>query len=261
MHRRGIILLLLALILAGNAQGTLTNIPASQDVYISMGTGNELVHNQTDTLFCGINVAEINNTSVSSYPGVPVIQFDISSLNITDDDVAILVLKAESIRMPDSSALIALLTIGSDWNEESDLTTFLVNILPARNIIKKNDLTQLSSNTDGDRIFAFDVSKKLMDAKAKGDNISFLLELISNSSSEIDFFSRETGQGPYLMIMPYPTTPLSDQTVQPNPASQSGQTFGLAANVNQTGEMVPVEVGTQSNHLSNEEIDQKLALT
>jgi hypothetical protein len=261
MHRRGIILLLLALMLAGNAQGTVTNIPASQDVYISMGTRNESVYYQTDTLFCGINVAEINNTSVSSYPGVPVIQFDISSLNITDDDVAILVLKAESIRMPDSSALIALLTIGSDWNEESDLTTFLVNILPARNIIKKNDLTQLSSNTDGDRIFAFDVSKKLMDAKAKGDNISFLLELISNSSSEIDFFSRETGQGPYLMIMPYPTTPLSDQTVQPNPASQSGQTFGLAANVNQTGEMVPVEVGTQSNHLSNEEIDQKLALT
>ena len=176
MHRRGIILLLLALILAGNAQGTVTNIPASQDVYISMGTGNELVYNQTDTLFCGINVAEVNNTSVSSYPGVPVIQFDISSLNITDDDVAILVLKAESIRMPDSSALVALLTIGSDWNEESDLTTFLVNILPAWSIIKKNDLTQMSSNTDGDKIFAFDVSKKLLDAKAKGDKISFLLE-------------------------------------------------------------------------------------
>ena len=52
-------------------------------------------------------MAEVNNTSVSSYPGVPVIQFDISSLNITDDDVAILVLKAESIRMPDSSALVA----------------------------------------------------------------------------------------------------------------------------------------------------------
>ena len=189
----------------------MTNIPASQDVYISLGTGNELVYNQTDTLFCGINVTEVNNTSVRSYPGVPVIQFDISGVNITDDDVAILVLKAESIRMPDNSALVALLTIGSDWNEESDLTTFLVNILPAWSIIKKNDLTQLSSNTDGDKIFAFDVSKKLMEAYAKGDKISFLLEVISNSSSEIDFFSRESGQGPYLMIMPYPTTPESDQ--------------------------------------------------
>jgi len=259
MHRRGIILLLLVLILAGSAQGTVTNIPASQDVYISMGTGNEQVYNQTDTLFGGINEAEVNNTSVSSYPGVPVIQFDISGINITEDDVAILVLKAASIRMPDNSSLVALLTIGSDWNEESDLTTFLVNILPAWNIIKKNDLTQLSSNTDGDKIFAFDVSKKLMDAKAKGDKISFLLEVISNSSSEIDFFSRETGQGPYLMIMPYPTT-LSDQTVQPSSASQSGQTFGLAANANQTGEMVPVEVGLQSSQLSDAKIDQKQAL-
>jgi hypothetical protein len=242
---------------AGNAEGTVTNIPASQDVYISMGTGNALVYNQTDTLFCGINVTEVNNTSVSSYPGVPVIQFDISGINITDDDVAILVLKAASIRMPDNSALVALLTIGSDWDEESDLTTFLVNILPAWSIIKKNDLTQMSSNTDGDEVFAFDVSKKLMDAKAKGDNISFLLELISNSSSEIDFFSRETGQGPYLMIMPYPKAPLSDQTVLPSSASESRQTFGLPANVNQTGEMVPVVVGSEINELSNEEIDQR----
>ena len=167
MHRRGIILLLLAIMLAGNAESTVTNIPASQDVYISLGTGNEMVYNQTDTLSCGINVTIVNNTSMRNYPGVPVIQFDISGLNITDDDVAILVLKAESIRMPDNSALVALLTIGSDWNEESDLTTFLLNILPAWRIIKKNDLTQLSSNTDGDKVFAFDVSKKLRDARSE----------------------------------------------------------------------------------------------
>lgn len=268
MHRRGIILLLLALMLAGNAESTLTNIPASQDVYISMGTGNERVYNQTDILFCGINVTEVNNTTVRSYPGVPVIQFDISGVNITDDDVAILVLKASSIRMPDNSALVALLTIGSDWNEESDLTTFLVNILPAWSIIKKNDLTQLSSNTDGDKVFAFDVSKKLMDAKAKGDNISFLLELISNSSSEIDFLSRETGQGPYLMIMPYPALPLSDQIDQILPTDSSSaemppvQTFGFVSeeNASQTAEMDPVALGLQSNQSSNGEIDQKLAL-
>jgi len=269
MPRRGIILLLLAIILAGNAESTVTNIPASQDVYISMGTGNELVYNQTDTLFCGINVTEVNNTSVSSYPGVPVIQFDISGLNITDDDVAILVLKASSIRMPDNSALVALLTIGSDWNEESDLTTFLVNILPVWSIIKKNDLTQLSSNTDGDKVFAFDVSKKLKEAHAKGDKISFLLELISNRSSEIDFLSRETGQGPCLMIMPYPALPLPDQIDQILPTDSSSaevppvQTFGFVSeeNASQTAEMDPVALGLQSNQSSNGEIDQKLALT
>jgi len=65
----------------------------------------------------------------------------------------------------------------------------------------------MSSNTDGDKIFAFDVSKKLIDAEKKGNKISFLLEAISNSSSEIDFLSRESGQGPYLMICPTPPRP------------------------------------------------------
>ncbi len=242
MNRRGIILLLLAIVLAGSAQCVSTNIPAAQDVYISLGTGDEMVYNQTDTLLCGINVTLVNNTSVSKYPGVPIIQFDISGINITDNDVAILVLKAAAIRQPDPSTMVALLTIGSDWNEESDLTTFLVNILPAWSIIKKNDLTQMSSNTDGDRIFAFDVSKKLMEAHGKGDKISFLLEAISNSSSEIDFFSRESGQGPYLMIMPYPANPGSDQIVQPNSVPQIRQTFALAENVSQTDETVPVAI-------------------
>jgi hypothetical protein len=260
MDRRGIILLLLAIVFAGSAECMATNIPASQNVYISLGTGNEQVYNQTDILLCAINVTEANNTSVSNYPGVPVIQFDISSLNITDNDVAILVLKAAAERQPDPSAMVALLTIGSDWNEESDMTTFLVNILPAWSIIKKNDLTQMSSNTDGDKIFAFDVSKKLMDAKKKGNKISFLLEAISNSSSEIDFLSRESGQGPYLMIMPYPTASLPAQTLQPGPASQNVQTFFLAENASQTNETVPATTVLKTDPKSNEKVKQKLIL-
>jgi len=262
MDRRGIILLLLAIVFAGSAQCMATNIPASQNVYISLGTGNEMVYNQTGVLLCGINVTEANNTSVSNYPGVPVIQFDISSLNITDNDVAILVLKvkAAAVRQPVPSAMVALLTIGSEWNEESDMTTFLVNILPAWSIIKKNDLTQMSSNTDGDKIFAFDVSKKLMDAKKKGNKISFLLEAISNSSSEIDFLSRESGQGPYLMIMPYPTASLPAQTLQPGPASQNVQTFFLTENTSQTGETVPAASGLKTESKSNEKISKKLIL-
>jgi len=107
--------------------------------------------------------------------------------------------------------MVAMMSIGSDWNESSDYTTFLVNILPAWNIIKKNDATAMSSDTDGDRIFAFDVSQKLRDARAKGDKISFLLEAISNSSAEISFLPKESGQGPCLMIMPYPERLLPDQ--------------------------------------------------
>ena len=260
MDRRGIILLLLAIVLAGSAQCVATNIPAAQDVYISLGTGNEMVFNQTEILLCGINVTEVNNISVSNYPGVPVIQFDISGLNITDNDVAILVLKAADMRQPDPSAMVALLTIGSDWNEESDLTTFLVNILPAWSIIKKNDLTQMSSTTDGDKIFAFDVSKKLMDAQKKGNKISFLLEAISNSSSEINFLSRESGQGPYLMIMPYPTASLPAQILQTPPASQNVQTFFLAENASQTNETVTATTVLKTEPMSNEKISKKLIL-
>lgn len=210
MMRRGLILLLLAALLAGSAPGEgdeksdMTAIAASQDVYISMGEDRVSVYNQTETLLCAVDVTDGNRTEATSYPGAPVIQFNISGLNITEDDVAVLVLKARSMQTQGDPVMVALMSIGSDWDESSDYTTFLVNILPARNIIKKNDATAMSSNTDGDGIFAFDVSQKLRDAREEGDKISFLLEAISNSSAEISFLPRESGQGPCLMIMPYP---------------------------------------------------------
>ena len=206
MNNKLIILSLLAMMLVGTSLCETTRIPASQDVYIGLGTENGLVVNQTDVLRCEVNVTDVNGTKLSSYPGVPMMQFNISGLNITDDDIGILVLKASSIeKQNDDSALFALLSIGSEWDEESDYTAFLINILPAWNIIKKNDLTLMSINTDGDGTLAFDVSEKLKQAKAKGDSISFLLEAISNSSYKADFLSREGGQGPYLMVMPYPS--------------------------------------------------------
>src|SRR5690606_30651537 len=202
-NRRGIILMLLAAVIAVCGQCQATEIPASQDVYVSLGTGNETVYNQSDTLLCATNVPDANNTTLNSYPGVPLIQFNLSGIDIADDDIAILVLKAASVRQMDRSGIVALVTIGSDWDEQSDITTFLVNILPARNLIVKNDLTLMSTNSDGDDIYAFDVSQKLMQAKERGDKVSFLLEAIGNSTTEIDFLSKESGQGPYLMIMPY----------------------------------------------------------
>jgi len=212
--------MLLAVVLAGCGQCQLTEIPASQDVYVSLGTGNETVYSQSDKLLCAIKVPDANNSTINSYPGVPVIQFNLSGINITDDDIAILVLKAASVRQMDRSSIVALVTIGSDWDEKSDLTTFLVNILPARNLINKNDLTLMSTNSDGDDIYAFDVSGKLMQARGRGDRVSFLLEAIGNSTTEIDFLSRESGQGPYLIIMPYPGKIVSGQADQ---AAQTGQ--------------------------------------
>ena len=211
MHRpiRGMVLLLLAAVLAGQAQGDLTVIPATEDVYINMGENNLSVFNQSEFLLCSIDVVDANQTGVNqsrefSYPGAPAIQFDISDLNSSQDDMAVLLLKAESIRKGSDPVMATLLTIASDWDENSDYTTFLINLLPAWNILKENDATAYSSNTDGDFVFAFDVSKKLQDARAKGDRISFLLQAYSNSSAEIAFFSRESGRGPCLVIMPYP---------------------------------------------------------
>ena len=211
MHRpiRGMVLLLLAAVLAGQAQGNLTVIPATEDVYINMGENNLSVFNQSDFLLCSIDVVDANQTGVNqsrefSYPGAPAIQFDIADLNLSQDDMAVLLLKAESIRKGSDPVMATLLTIASDWDESSDYTTFLINLLPAWNILKENDATAYSSNTDGDSVFAFDVSKKLQDARAKGDRISFLLQAYSNSSAEIAFSSRESGRGPCLLIMPYP---------------------------------------------------------
>ncbi len=225
MHNRLILIMFLALMLVGSALSATTEIPASQDVYISLGTSDEKVFNQTDRLLCEVNVTDINGTKMSSYPGVPMMQFDISGLNITDDDIGILVLKAESMeKKGDDAALVELLTISSEWNEESDYTTLLVNILPAWNIIKKNDLSLMSPNTDGDLIFAFDVSKKLLEAKASSDRISFLLQVASNDSYKFDFLSRETGQGPYLLVMPYPGESKSDLASMLNESSVRNET-------------------------------------
>jgi len=265
MLKRGIILLLLAAILAGNAlcnaMDNVTTITASEDVYISMGENRVSVYNQTEVLLCAVDGTG-NGTEMIRYPGAPVIQFNISGLNITDNDVAILVLKAASMQTLGDPVMVALMSMGSDWNESSDYTTFLVNILPAWDIIKKNDATAMSCNTDGDRIFAFDVSKKLRDAREKGDKISFLLEAISNSSAEISFLSRESGQGPCLVIMPYPiSTP--DLTMPPNltlnSSLQTNQTTIISENMSQIEQQTDTPTALQTilagRLLSNESIE------
>ncbi len=245
MHNRLILLSLLALMLFGTGFCEATLIPASQDIYVSLGTGDEQVFNQTEMLRCGINVTDNNGIKASSYPGAPMIQFDISGLDIADDDIAILVLKAANIENAgNDSAMVALLPISSEWNENSDYTVLLVNILPIWDIVKKNDISQTSSDADEDPIFAFDISKKLKDAKVKGDRISFLLMAISNSSYEIDFLSRESGQGPYLMVMTYPGEVKGNLTLALN------QTTSLPSNkaeANETKQKVPATAGLQNS--------------
>lgn len=246
MHKGLILLSMLAMLTASNALGEVTTVPATQDVYVSLGTGNEQVFNKTNILRCEINVTDFNGTGVKVYPGAPMIQFDISDLNMTEDDVGILVLKAASLAKNGSdSAMVTLLTIGSDWTEDSDLPELLLNILPAWKIFNKNDLTLMSTNTDGDKIFAFDVSKKLLEAKANGDQVSFLLEAISNSSYRVDFFSTKSGQGPYLMVMPYPGIFAVDQKA----ASNQSSSINLSNGSSNSNQIVPANKTSTANQI------------
>lgn len=256
MHKGMILLSMLVAVLASTALCEVAKIPATQDVYVSLGTGNEQVFNKTDILRCEINVTDFNSTRVRVYPGAPMIQFDISDLNITENDIGILVLRAKSIEKAGSdSAMVALLTIGSEWEENSDLSMLLLNILPAWNIINKNDLTLMSTDSDGDKIFAFDVSRKLLKAKAEGDQISFLLEAVSNSSYRANFFASESGQGPYLIVMPYPGKLMVNQT-----AANQGSTANQTSSANRSS-MVNRIPGANETSISNQTSGDNKPLT
>ncbi len=223
MCNKLIFLSVLALIFIGTAiceLSEVTKIPASQDVYFNMD--DETAYSNADILRCEETVTNINGTKMINYSGVSMIQFDISGLNMTDNDIGILVLKAASIKkQSNESALVAMMPVGSDWNEESDFAEFVMNFLPISRMLKKNDISQMGVSTDGDRIFAFDVSNRLQDAKAKGNLISFLLMAISNSTYRVDFMSRESGEGPYLIVMPYPAGIKVNRTLASLPLSMN----------------------------------------
>lgn len=217
MYNKLLFLTALAIIMVGAASGDMTKIPASQDIYFNLAS--EQVFNKTDVLRCEVGVIDVNGSKEESFSGVPMIQFDISDLNMTDNDIGVLVLKAASVEVQgNDSAMVAMLPVSSEWNEESQFVEFLMNFLPIWNIVKTNDISQMGISTDDDAVFAFDVSRKLMDAKSNGngDWVSFLLLPISNSSYKVDFMSRETGSGPYLIVMPYPSEQAENLTeIQP----------------------------------------------
>jgi hypothetical protein len=219
-------------LLAGTALAQTTQIPASEDVYLSME--EEAVYGDSDILRCEVQVSDINGTNVSAYTGVPMVQFDISSLNLSQDEVAIMVLKASSIEKGNDSAMIALMPVASQWTEKSDYVEMVINLLPIWNIVKNNDVSQMGINTDGDQVLAFDVSQKLKDAKLEGDRASFLLMAISNSTYSVDFMSRETGQGPYLMVMPYAAEEPENQTVVPPVSVAINETTITESALNET---------------------------
>ena len=193
--------------LIGATFGQMIEIPASQDLYADMQ--NNQVHN-TDELRCQTNSSTSGMTTsdanMKEFRGWPMIQFDISNNNISENDIVILAVKASAIHSMGQSGQIAMLPLESNWNEKSSFVDIFFNLRPFLELADNFDTSKMSLNTEDDKIFAFDVSKKLIDAKSKGQhNISFMLMAVTNDSYEVDFMSRETGMGPYLIIIPYPS--------------------------------------------------------
>jgi hypothetical protein len=241
----------LIFLLLGSGACEVTKIYTSQDVYFSLESEKVFSH---DTLLrCEVNVTGEGAQNVT-YPGVPMVQFNISGLKIGEDDIGILVLKAESMKKDDDSGMVAAVPVDSDWDENSDFLELALNLLPLWKSMKKDELAgQIGIDSDDDKIFAYDVSGKLREAN-KG-SISFFLEAVSNSSYRVDFKSRESGEGPYLMVIPYPSVLRIDltknQTLNLGQNLTSNQTLTLNQTLNrstnQTMENEPPVAGEEND--------------
>jgi hypothetical protein len=202
MHNKLIILTLL-FALTGTGLGVLIEVPSIEDVFLDLE--DEQLYN-TDVLKCGYYDGE-NATD----PNVSLVQFNISELTVTDDDLALLLLKANFVdktaeNLSDVYAGIAILPVSSDWTEESDINSLILNLKPSLDKVSETlDFGQMGIGLDnGDKIFAFDVSQNIREAE--GDRISFMLIAFGNNTDYfVDFDSREAGDGPYLLKISYPS--------------------------------------------------------
>ena len=180
---------------------TMTAVPAVADLYVDLTAGK--VYNE-DRL---VSMYLVGGDGVEEdFPGVALVQFDLSGLEVGTGDVAVLVLKAESVeKIGDEMAGIVTAPVTSEWSESSSPTALTLNMLSTFYMITVLDYTdfrQVGMNFGGDEVFAFDVSEHVKGAD--GGKISFLLLAVGDTDYKVTFRSRETGEGPTLLIGPYP---------------------------------------------------------
>jgi hypothetical protein len=178
-------------------------IPAVEDVYADMQ--EEMVYND-DHLVC--EYSGEGKLEEDDYPKVAMVQFDVSDLEMEEDDVGVLVLKAESMKTIGEGMIgVVLMPMTSKWSENSSASNLGLNFLAAILIMASGDefdLGQFGINFGGDEVFAFDVSDQLK--AAEGGRVSFLLMAAGDNDCRVSFKSRETGEGPSLLIVPYPSS-------------------------------------------------------
>ena len=188
---------LAALVMPLSIAGDFTVVQAVED--ITMDIENMDILN-TDTLTCEVDSSYYGEDETLS---VSMVQFDISDVRVGDNDVCVLLLKAASVekRVSSESAQIGLSVMSSDWTEDSSLLD-LANAVTASGPSASSALQ--ASDLDTDSIFAFDVSNRVKEVSAADDLISFSLIAVGDTDYRVDFKSRETGEGPCLLVMPYP---------------------------------------------------------
>ncbi len=183
---------------------SMTVLPAVADVYVNLT--EEMVYNEAQLVS---QYLMGDQSGEEDFPGVVMVQFDLSGLSVGDDDVAVLVLKAESVeKVGDEMAGIFIAPVTSEWSESSSVTALALNMLSLIFMISSGediDFRQVGMNFGGDRIYAFDVSEHVKGAE--GGKISFLLMAVGDTDYKVVFKSRETGEGPSLLIGPYPAAP------------------------------------------------------
>lgn len=183
---------------------SMTVLPAVADVYVNLT--EEMVYNEAQLVS---QYLMGDQPGGEDFPGVVMVQFDLSGLSVGDDDVAVLVLKAESVeKVGDEMAGIFIAPVTSEWSESSSVTALALNMLALIFMISSGediDFRQVGMNFGGDRIYAFDVSEHVKGAE--GGKISFLLMAVGDTDYKVVFKSRETGEGPSLLIGPYPAAP------------------------------------------------------
>jgi hypothetical protein len=182
--------------------GPMTFIPAAEDLYANVEKGK--VYND-DHLVCEYSMG--GELGEDDYPKVVMVQFDISDIEMGVDDVGVLVLKAESTETFGEGATgVVLMPVTSEWSENSSASALELNLLAAILMMASGDeldLGQFGINFGGDKVFAFDVSDQLK--AAEGGRVSFLLMAMGDNDCRVSFKSRETGEGPSLLIVPYPS--------------------------------------------------------
>jgi len=175
---------------------------AAEDVYVDLM--EEMVYND-DHLVC--EYLKGRGYEAEEFPAMAIIQFNISELVVEEDDVAVLVLKAEAIdKVGDENSGLILVPITSEWTEGSSFPALALNLLSMISILEDSseiDLRRIGMSFGQDRIVVFDV-KELLKA-AEGERLSFAVMAVADVDYRVSFRSRETGEGPAILIVPYPT--------------------------------------------------------